>query len=62
VAGVIPEDRATFDRLPRDRFEFPSGSLFGRAILKLAGEMAKSTARPESAAHPAGTQSRKKAS
>jgi pilus assembly protein CpaE len=42
VAGVIPEDRACMERLPRDRFEFPVASPFGRAIAKLATRVAKS--------------------
>jgi pilus assembly protein CpaE len=48
VAGVIPEDTATIDRLSRERFEFPSGSPFGRAITKLAARVAKPLGGPES--------------
>jgi pilus assembly protein CpaE len=41
VAGVIPDDHAALGRLPRDRFEFPANSPFGRAIVKLANRMSK---------------------
>lgn len=41
VAGVIPEDHATLERLPRDRFEFPASSPFGRAMVKLAAKLAR---------------------
>jgi pilus assembly protein CpaE len=39
VLAVIPDDPATLDHLPRDRFEFPASSLFGRGIQKLAGRL-----------------------
>ena len=41
VLGVIPDDPVTLQRLPRDRFEFPAASLFGRGIQKLAGRLTK---------------------
>jgi hypothetical protein len=50
VIAVIPDDQPTLDRLPRDRFEFPAGSPFGRAVGKLAAQL---TAEHVTAAHPA---------
>jgi pilus assembly protein CpaE len=47
VMGVIPEDRAAIDRMPRDRFEFPAASPFGRSMVKLAARVAKSDSGPE---------------
>jgi len=41
VVSVIPDDCATLDNLPRERFEFPSNSSFGRAVAKLAGRISK---------------------
>jgi pilus assembly protein CpaE len=41
VTAVIPDDTQTFERMPRDRFEFPTASPFGRSITKLAGRLAK---------------------
>jgi len=41
VLAVIADDPATMERLPRDRFEFPAGSQFGRGIVKLAGRLTK---------------------
>jgi pilus assembly protein CpaE len=41
VAGVIPDDQPTFERMPRDRFEFPAASPFGRALVKLAARLSK---------------------
>lgn len=40
VFGVVPNDQAAMDRMPRDRFEFPSETAFGRAISKLAARLA----------------------
>lgn len=40
VFGVIPNDEATFEKLPRDRFEFPADSSFGRAMTKIAARLA----------------------
>ena len=45
VFGVVPNDEATFEKLPRERFEFPAETPFGRAISKIAGRLA----------HPNGT-------
>jgi pilus assembly protein CpaE len=41
VFGVIPNDEATFDKLTRDRFEFPVDTPFGRALTKIAGRLVK---------------------
>jgi len=41
VIAAIPEDPQTLERLPRDRFEFPASSPFGRSITKLAGALTK---------------------
>jgi pilus assembly protein CpaE len=41
VFGVIPDDRANLEKLPRDRFEFPAESPFGRAIAKIAARMVR---------------------
>ena len=43
VAAAIPDDFATIDKLPRDRYEFPQGSPFGKSVLKLAGQMVKTS-------------------
>ena len=42
VFGVVPNDEGTFEKLPRDRFEFPSESPFGRALTKMAARLAES--------------------
>jgi pilus assembly protein CpaE len=39
VFGVIPNDEGTFDKLPRDRFEFPAETPFGRAMTKIAARL-----------------------
>lgn len=39
VMAALPEDRQTMEKLPRDRFEFPASSPFGKAIGKLAGQL-----------------------
>lgn len=41
VFGIVPTDNAALDKLPRDRFEFPADTPFGRAIAKIAGRMLK---------------------
>jgi pilus assembly protein CpaE len=40
VFGVIPNDDGTFEKLPRDRFEFPAETPFGRAVTKIATRLA----------------------
>lgn len=40
VFAVIPNDYSTLDKLPRDRFEFPADTPFGKAVVKLAGRLA----------------------
>jgi pilus assembly protein CpaE len=40
VFAVIPNDYTTLDKLPRDRFEFPAETPFGKALVKLAGRLA----------------------
>lgn len=40
VFGVLPNDEATLNKLPGDRFEFPADSPFGRAMIKMAARMA----------------------
>jgi pilus assembly protein CpaE len=40
VFGVIPSDDATLDKLPRDRFEFPAETPFGKALTKMAARLA----------------------
>jgi pilus assembly protein CpaE len=40
VFGVIPNDDGTFEKLPRDRFEFPAETPFGRALTKIAARLA----------------------
>jgi pilus assembly protein CpaE len=40
VFAIIPNDDGTFEKLPRDRFEFPSETPFGRALTKMAGRLA----------------------
>lgn len=42
VFGVVPNDEATFDKLPADRFEFPADTPFGRAMTKMAARLAGS--------------------
>jgi pilus assembly protein CpaE len=39
VFGVIPNDEAAFEKLPRDRFEFPAETPFGRAVTKIAARL-----------------------
>jgi pilus assembly protein CpaE len=39
VFGVIPNDDGTFEKLPRDRFEFPAETPFGRALTKIAARL-----------------------
>ena len=39
VFGVIPNDEGTFEKLPRDRFEFPAETSFGRALTKIAARL-----------------------
>jgi pilus assembly protein CpaE len=39
VFGVIPNDDGTFEKLPRDRFEFPAETPFGRAVTKIAARL-----------------------
>jgi pilus assembly protein CpaE len=41
VISVIPDDNSTLGGLPRDRFEFPAHSGFGRAVTKLAARLMK---------------------
>jgi len=40
VFAVIPNDYSTLDKMPRDRFEFPADTPFGKALVKLAGRLA----------------------
>jgi len=40
VFGVVPNDEKTFEKLPRDRFEFPAETPFGRALSKIAARLA----------------------
>jgi pilus assembly protein CpaE len=44
VFGVIPSDDGTFEKLPRERFEFPRETPFGRAITKMAGRLVRPNA------------------
>lgn len=41
VFGVIPNDDGTLDKLPRERFEFPADTPFGRALTKIAAKLLK---------------------
>jgi pilus assembly protein CpaE len=41
IFSVIPNDNPVLASLPRDRFEFPASSAYGRAVTKLANRMAK---------------------
>ncbi len=41
VFGVIPNDESTMEKLPRDRFDFPAGTPFGRSLVKIASRLAK---------------------
>jgi len=43
VVAIIPGDHATLTSQPRDRFEFPANTAFGRAVGKLAGKVAHTT-------------------
>jgi pilus assembly protein CpaE len=40
VFAIIPNDEGMFEKLPRDRFEFPSDTPFGRALTKMAARLA----------------------
>jgi pilus assembly protein CpaE len=40
VFAIIPSDDGMFEKRPRDRFEFPSETPFGRALTKMAARMA----------------------
>ncbi len=40
VFGLIPDD-AALEKLPRDRFEFPTETPFGRAVTKIAARIVK---------------------
>jgi len=40
VFGVIPNDDGTMQKLPRDRFEFPADTPFGKALAKMAARLA----------------------
>jgi hypothetical protein len=40
VFGVIPNDDGTLEKLPRDRFEFPTDTPFGKALTKMAARLA----------------------
>jgi pilus assembly protein CpaE len=42
VFGLVPNDEAALEKLPRDRFEFPAETSFGRAVTKMAGRIVKS--------------------
>ena len=48
VFGVIPNDEAALDKLPRDRFEFPADTPFGRAIAKIAARIMRPAGPPAS--------------
>jgi pilus assembly protein CpaE len=39
VFGVIPNDEGTVEKLPRDRFEFPADTPFGKALMKMAARL-----------------------
>jgi pilus assembly protein CpaE len=39
VFGVIPNDDGTFEKLSRERFEFPAETPFGRAVTKIAARL-----------------------
>ena len=41
VFAVIPNDEATFGKLARERFAFPTDTPFGRAMTKMAGRLVK---------------------
>ena len=41
VLSVIPDDPAALANLPRDRFEFPANSSFGRAVTRLAAKLTR---------------------
>ncbi|MGD1071994.1 MAG: hypothetical protein ABSB15_17820 [Bryobacteraceae bacterium] len=44
IASVMPNDHPALAGLPRDRFESPVNSAFGRALAKLANRMSKASA------------------
>lgn len=56
VFGLVPDD-AALEKLPRDRFEFPAESPFGRAVTKMAARIVK----PGGASPASGAASGKKA-
>jgi len=39
VFGVVPNDDGTLEKMPRDRFEFPAETPFGRALTKIAARL-----------------------
>ena len=41
VLSVIPDDPAALANLPRDRFEFPANSSFGRSVTRLAAKLTR---------------------
>jgi hypothetical protein len=43
VFGVVPNDEKTLEKLPRDRFEFPAETAFGRALTKIAARLVDGT-------------------
>ena len=47
VFGVVPSDDGTFEKLPRDRFEFPAETPFGRAMTKVAARVMAGNAPPK---------------
>jgi pilus assembly protein CpaE len=40
VFAIIPNDEGMFEKLPRDRFEYPTDTPFGRALTKMATRLA----------------------
>ena len=53
VFGVIPSDDSGLAKLPRDRFEFPAETPFGRAITKIAARIVKPGGSPGAASRKA---------
>lgn len=41
VSGIIPSDPASLRDRPPDRYEFPTGTPYGKSVMKLAGKMVK---------------------
>jgi len=39
VYAIVPNDYVSLEKVRRDRFEFPSDTSFGRALLKLAARL-----------------------